>query len=206
MVAALDTEPPAVVAPAPPTHGLAATELYGRTARETELCERASSPAWGYVLLWGNFVAASLALGAATKYASDPAVRSVAPGFIGLSWGGLVGSAYAAMPKCHPYYAGGAPPEGNVKTSVPVVIALTLLAGATAPIMVGIDTGPIPTPWKTEERVTRLFLAGGFGLLGALLPYVPFLSPRTLRAARELERLRVEPAQNGAIVRFSMRF
>lgn len=202
----MDAEPPAAVAPAPPTHALAATELYGRSARERELCEKASSPAWGYSLLWLNFTGISVAISAAAKPSHDVAVRMLGPSFIGLSWGGLVGSAYAIMPKCHPYYAGGAPPEGAVSTSVPVVLALATLAGATAPIMVGVVTGFIPPEWSTQERVMRLVVAGGIGFLSALIPYVPLLSPRTLRAARELEKLRVEPVQNGAIVQWSGRF
>src|SRR5438105_11069306 len=121
-----------------PTHALAATENYGRTARERELVERCAAPAWGYEAVWAGFVGISLAVGAGSKFAPDAAVRSIGPGLIGLSWGGLVGGAYLALPKCHSYYAGGPPPEGSVGTTVPIAIALAVLAGATAPILVGL--------------------------------------------------------------------
>src|SRR5439155_6590970 len=97
-----------------PTHALAATENYGRTPRERELVARCAEPAWGYEAAWAGFVGIALAVGAGSKYASDPAVRTIGPGLIGLSWGGLVGGAYLVLPKCHSYYAGGPPPEGSV--------------------------------------------------------------------------------------------
>lgn len=202
----MDGEPPAIVAPASPTHGQAATELYGRSPREVELCARAASPAYGYALGWLALTGLSFAIGSASKYGDNAGTRMLGPAFLGLSWGGLVGSTYAIMPKCHPYFAGGAPPEGAVTTSVPLVTALVMLAGVSAPIMVGINTGFIPTQWTNEERVMRLVVASGAGLVGALLPYVPFLSPRTLSAARELQRLRVEPVQSGLILGYGARF
>ena len=80
------------------------------------------------------------------------------------------------------------------------------MAGATAPILVGLDTGPLPTAWTTEERVTRIVLSAGFGVLGALVPYMPWFAPRTWRAVRELEKLRIEPAERGAVIGWSTRF
>lgn len=197
-------DPPAAIAQ--PTHPFAATENYGRTERERALCERAAAPAWGYVALWANLFGASLAVGSATKYLSDAGVRMIGPGFIGLAWGGFMGSIWPAAPKCHPYFVGGAPPEGGGVSSVPIALLVATIAGSTAPIMVGVDTGSLPATWTTEERVGRLFLAGGVGFFSALLPYVPLLAPRTWRAALELEKLRLEPAPNGAVVGWATRF
>jgi hypothetical protein len=198
------TDPPAVIAA--PTHPLAATENSGRTERERDLCERAAQPSWGYVALWGSFVGISLAVGSGTKYAPDIGVRMLGPGFIGLSWGGFVGGGYLALPKCHAYYAGGAPPEGETRTTIPIALMLATLAGASAPFIVGLDTGAIPIAWTTEERVGRLGLAAGLGFLGALIPYIPLFAPRTWRAARELEKLRIQPAERGAIIGWSATF
>ena len=52
-----------------------------------------------------------------------------------------------------------------------------------------------------------LFVAGASGLAGfggALLPYL--LPPRTWRAAKELEKLRVSATQGGAFVGITLRF
>jgi hypothetical protein len=203
------TEPPALIVPADhsaPTHPLAATEMYGRSAREQKLVDQCQNPAWGYEAVWAGFVGISLAVSAGAKYAPDIGVRMIGPGLIGLSWGGLVGGAYLSLPKCHSYYANGAPPEGSVGTTIPIAIALSVFAGATAPILVGLDTGPLPAAWSTEERAARVVMPIGFGILGAFVPYIPFLAPRTWRAARELEKLRIEPAQNGAMVGWSTNF
>lgn len=52
----------------------------------------------------------------------------------------------------------------------------------------------------------RLVLASGFGIAGALLPYL--LPPKTWRAAKELERLRAAPTEDGrgAFVSWRVRF
>ena len=215
-------EPPAVVAPAPtaqdgagstapppaapPTHAIAATDYYGRSLREVELCARAGAISWGYIALLVNANAVAAGVEVATKYAPDAGVRMLGPGFVGLAWGALVGGGWLAMPQCHPHYAGGAPPEGDVRTSVPLALALATLAGVTAPVMVGIETGNLVPSWSNEERIMRLVTAGLTGFAGALLPYVPFLSPPNWRAARELERLRVSPVAGGAVVGWSTSF
>lgn len=110
------------------------------------------------------------------------------------------------MPKCHPQYAGGAPPEGDVRSSLPLALGLATLAGVTAPILVGIETGSLAPSWTTEERVMRLVTAGLAGFAGALIPYIPFLAPPNWRAAKELERLRVAPLDRGAWIGWTATF
>jgi hypothetical protein len=208
-------DPPAVVAPAPvanpeqaapPTHAIAATDYYGRTEHERALCMRAASPSWGYIALLVNANVVAAGVHVATKYAPDTGVRMLGPGFVGLAWGALIGGGYLAMPKCHNQFAGGAPPEGDVHSSLPLALGLATLAGATAPVLMGIEMGPLVQSWTTEERVMRLVTAGLAGFAGALLPYIPFLAPPTWRAAKELERLRIAPLERGAWVGYSARF
>lgn len=213
--AAADT--PVVVAPAadaaaaadvasPPTHAIAATDYYGRSERERALCLRAASPSWGYIALLVNANVVAAGVQVATKFAPDAGVRTLGPGFIGLAWGALLGGGYLAMPKCHTQFAGGAPPEGDVRSPLPVAFALAALAGVTAPVLVGVETGGLVQTWTTEERVMRLVTAGLAGFAGAFLPYVPFLAPPTWRAAKELERLRIAPLDRGAWVGYTARF
>jgi hypothetical protein len=49
-------------------------------------------------------------------------------------------------------------------------------------------------------------MAGGVAFTGALLPYVPFLSPKTWRAARELQNLRAATDGKSAYVGYTLRF
>lgn len=214
-------ETPAVVAPAPgtssesggqtppavaPTHAIAATDYYGRDERERALCKRAGEWSWGYIALLVNANVVAAGVEVATKYAPDTGVRMLGPGFVGLTWGALVGGGWLAMPKCHPQYAGGAPPEGDVRSSLPLALGLATLAGVTAPILVGIETGSLAPSWTTEERVMRLVTAGLAGFAGALIPYIPFLAPPNWRAAKELERLRVAPLDRGAWIGWTATF
>jgi hypothetical protein len=92
-------------------------------------------------------------------------------------------------------------------------VATPLLAGATAPLLVGIETGTgaVTTPWSTAERTGRLVTAGVAGAGGALLPYL--IPPKTWRAAKELQKIRVgavastgSAAPSGALVSYTLRF
>jgi hypothetical protein len=198
--------PPAAIAQAPaPTPGppaaakrLAATEYAPREGRERELCTAAGRTDTLYIAITAKAAVGSIVLHVATKNASDVGVRMLGPGFVGLSWGWLLGGGYLAFPKCHPNFAGEPPPEGGAREIWPVALTLATLSGATAPMLTGVITGPLVSTWTTEERVGRLVVAGVMGFAGALLPYL--LPPRTWRAARELERLRVEAGPDGAVL------
>jgi hypothetical protein len=198
--------PPAEIAPAPPplaappvaAQRIAATEYAPREGRERELCMQASRADTLYMAITAKAFLGSIIIQVATKNASDIGVRMLGPGFVGLSWGWMLGGGYLAFPKCHPNFVGDPPPEGGGRPAWPVAITLAALSGATAPMITGVVTGPLVSTWTTEERVTRLVVAGVSAVAGALLPYL--LPPRTWRAARELERLRIEAGPQGAVL------
>jgi hypothetical protein len=185
---------------------LAATDIRPRNEEERRLCAKASNPDWLYL---GGLLAldvGSVLLHPQIKYNESQAVRTFGAGFIGLSWGATLGGGVLALPTCKPYWAPGAPPEGDVRRGWPLTLALATVAAGTSPLIVGIVTGSLPRNWSFEERSSRLWLAAGSGFAGALLPHIPFLSPKTTRAARELERLRVDPTVGGAQVTYTVRF
>jgi hypothetical protein len=137
------------------------------------------------------------------KYSDSVALRAiVSPGVIGVTWGATVTGTFLALPKCEPHWIGEAPREGDVRTSWPLAISLALVAGATAPILYATAIGnnlqftnvppsagdPNPPVWSTPEREAHIVVAGVAGFAGALLPYV--IPPSTVRAARELDKLR----------------
>lgn len=200
------TPPPdlhgAEVAPRPP---LAATDIYPRDAQERELCDRASGADWLYMAVPPFLVAGAIVLDSqGLKYQDSAFVRTLGPASVGLTWGFFVGGFYLALPKCSPHWVPGAPPEGDVRATWPMAIAMAMFAGATAPIVVGIETGPLPTSWTTAERAGRVVTAGLVGFGSALLPYV--LPPKTWRAAKELQRLRATVSEEGAYVSWGMAF
>jgi hypothetical protein len=185
----------------------AATDERPRGDVEAELCAKASQRDWLYI---GGLVlldVGSILLDAnAIQLSAQTGVRLVGPGLVGLSWGATVGGGYLALPKCSPGFVGSAPPEGDVRQSWPLAISLALLAGATAPVLVGLETGtgPVTLPWSVTERSARLFVAGGAGFVGALVPYL--LPPKTWRAAKELERIRAGADATGAYLTYTVRF
>ncbi len=185
----------------------AVTEYRPRGAVEVDLCDRASHVDWVYA---GGAVladAATVALDSLFFQAQTAAgVRLIGPSLIGLSWGFTVGGGYLALPKCSPDFVRAPPPEGGGHADWPMAVSLTLLAAATAPVIVGIETGggDVTLPWSTTERSLRLVLAGAGGAIGALLPYV--MPPRTWRAAKELERIRAGADARGAFVGYSLTF
>jgi hypothetical protein len=187
-----------VTASAPSAYAYAPGDIYPRTDRERDLCDRASRPDWLYL---GGLVALDvgavwLGTSDSVKFSSSVPVRTSGAAMIGLTWGATLGGAWLALPKCSPSWLDTPPREGEVGASWPLAFAVALLAGATAPIVNGIAIGNLPVEWSTFEREMHVAVAAAFGFGGALLPYV--LPPRTLSAARELEHIRIEPLLTGA--------
>lgn len=133
-------------------------------------------------------------------------VRLLGPSLVGLSWGFTLGGGYLALPKCSPDFVRARPLEGGRHAVWPIAVSLSLLAGATAPVIVGVETGEgkATLPWSTTERSMRLVLAGTGGVLGALVPYL--LPPKTWRAAKQLERIRAGADAHAAFLSYSLKF
>lgn len=202
----MDSLPPQV--PAAATYAYAAGDIYPRDARERELCARASHPDWVYLGALAALDVLAFGVGSSEghKYASNVLVRMTGPAMIGVAWGATIGGAWLALPKCSPEWIGDPPREGNVRETWPVALSLALLAGATAPIVNGIAIGSyLPVEWTDFERAMHVVVAGIAGFGGALLPYA--IPPRTVRAARELERIRLGmDARGGMFLGYSARF
>ena len=191
--------------PSPPAYVYAATDYRPRGAREVELCASASHIDYlymGTVVL--SFAASIYTDVHYVQYARAPGVRLIGPALVGLTWGGVLGGGYLAQPKCSPDWIVSAPPEGNFRLSWPLAAALGLLAGASAPILMAYETGPVPYEWPVWERSSRVLVAAGSGFLGALLPYA--LPPKTWRAAKELEKIRARGDSTGAFVSYTLKF
>jgi hypothetical protein len=194
--------PPGIPAPAAYTAvAPAATDIGPRQgadeAKEKDLCDRASVPDYPYLAGGLALVVGSIVLDSDFfRWQSSPGVRTIGGGFVGFSWGALVGSLYPAMPKCSAYGIRTAPPEGDVRSDVPVAFAMALLAGATAPLIMGVEQGPLVEFPTVSERATRVVVAGVAGFGAAFLPYL--LPPRPVRAMRELEKLRAGSDGHGA--------
>ncbi len=175
--------------PAPPTYGYAATDVRARTPREIELCDRAGSVDWLYV---GGSVALTVGaafLDADTKYEGSPAGRMIGPLAFGTTFGFTFGGGYLSLPQCSRDWINGGTPEGERRTHWPLTIAIALLAGAVAPVVQEAVNGTDGTYWSDGERASRVIVTGLTAFGGAFLPYL--LPPRTWRAARELENLRL---------------
>ena len=199
--------PPPLPPPPPPAYVYAATDERPRGPREIELCKKASAPDWVYfgssVLLTAGAIVGDTFARNAT---SSEFVRDLGPSAVGLTWGFTLGGGYLAIPKCAPDYVASRPPEGDARTNWEIALAFAALAGLTAPFVMATETGTIPVQWSDAERVGRLALSSGFGIGGALLPYL--LPPKTWRAAKELERLRAGTTEDGhgAFVSWRVRF
>jgi hypothetical protein len=132
------------------------------------------------------------------KYTGSIPLRMSGPLMIGLTWGATIGGAWLALPQCSPDWVGESPREGGDRAIWPMALSLALLAAATAPIVNGIAIGSnLPHDWTDLERGTHVVVAGLAGFGGALLPYV--LPPRTWRAAREIERIRMGAGAGGGM-------
>ncbi len=212
MVAAVDApqvqlppEPAASQAAAGPR--LAAVDLGPMNAEQAELCHDAGQFDWMYlgvlVLADGGAIALD---SAALQSESHAAVRLVGPGLIGLTWGWTVGGAWLTLPQCSPGYVNTRPLEGETRSVTPLAVGLGLLAAATAPVIVGVETGEGPGTllWSPGERVMRLVLASATGAIGSAMPYV--LPPRTWRAVRKLQRVQAGADAHGASVSYAFPF
>lgn len=207
MVPALD----APVTPPPPprvddTHYVfAASDIRPRTAKEIELCEAASHFDWQYTGSFALGFAASLYANISPlKNNGNVGMRLLGPALIGFTWGGFLSGGYLSLPKCDPLFTQGPPPEGNVRSPFPLAVAITLVAGVTAPMMDYGFLGPVKLFWAVEERSARVFVAAGFGMLGAIFPYI--LPPRTWSARKQLDRLHVDGTAGGAAMTYTLRF
>jgi hypothetical protein len=194
-----DTEMVAPAAPAP--------ELPGAVSAERDACARASRVDVPYLGAMVLADAGTVVLDVeAFRSSGQPGVRMVGPALIGLSWGWSVGGAYMTLPQCTPGWRPGQAPEGDTRRVGPLTLSFSLLAAAMGPVIVGVETGQGSSTlaWAPGERVLRLVVAGGAGVVGSLLPYV--LPPRPWRALRELEHLRAGADAHGAVVSYAIRF
>jgi len=196
----VDSLPPAPPSVAVPGSHIAPGEFYPRDSRERELCRQASRPDWLYVAGLAALDAGSFWLTSveAVKGSGIPIVRYSGPVAVGLAWGGTIGGGWLALPKCSMSWVGEPPLEGDSRAAWPLALSLTLLAGATAPVINGVFVGSEPPRWSTEERAGHVIAAGLAGVGGALLPYL--MAPRTWSAARELQRIRIAADMEGRIV------
>lgn len=190
----------------PPLYAFAPGDIYPVGAREKELCDAADHPDWLYLGALLALDAGSIYLNSAVKFEDAAWKRQLGPAAIGLSWGATIGGGYLAMPKCEPHWVPTAPREGQVRSRWQLALSLALASSISAPFIMGIATGyPLPDNWSTEERSMRLVVSSSLGFVGALLPYV--LPPRTWRAARELERIRLSGGgSNGTYVTYGFAF
>ena len=197
--------PPPIIAPSRATHLSAPSDIYARDARETELCDRADSPDWLYL---GGLLALDVGAAfvqSAVKYTDSIPLRYVGPASVGFAWGATLGGGYLSLPKCEPHWISHSPREGGVRETWPLAIAIAAIAAVTAPVIFAVESGfNQPIEWTTQERMAHVFTAGGMALAGSLLPYL--LPPRTWRAARELQRLRLSTDAKGAVFMYSVRF
>jgi hypothetical protein len=210
----LDSLPPAPLPSPPAITADAPGDIYPRSARERELCDSASRPDFIYL---GGLLALDMAsfwggVQPFFKYSDSLPIRFLGPIIVGTSWGATVGGAWLALPKCSPEWVAETPREGQVRARWPLAIALATLAGITAPVVNAIALGNcsgacinnLPANWTTFEREMHIVAAGFAGFGGALLPYL--LPPRTLSAARELDRIRFEADGHGAYVQYVAAF
>jgi hypothetical protein len=188
---------------APPAYVYAATDERPRTPHEIELCKKASSTDWLYLISGLVLTTGAIALDTELRALSSEGLRYLGPSAVGLTWGFTIGGGYLSLPKCSPDYVSSRPPEGNVRTEWEIAIAFAALAGLTAPVLEATETGIIPEQWSNTERVMRLVLSSALGIGGALLPYL--LPPKTWRAAKELENLRAGATEDGRGAYFSWR-
>ena len=203
MVPRVDAPP--ATEPSPPAYTYAVTDLQPRQAREVELCAQASSFDWQYTGAFVlGFVASVYVNIGPLKLSQEPGIRLIGPGLVGFTWGATLSGGYLSLPKCDPMWAGGPPPEGDVRASWPMATAIAVLAGVMGPIMDYSFLGPVKQEWTVRERSARIFVGAGAGVLGALFPYL--VSPKTWAARKEIDRIRVEGTPGGAMLGWHVTF
>jgi hypothetical protein len=188
---------------------LPAIEFGPANAEQATLCEKASHFDWLYMS--GMLVATAGAVvvdSQVLQSSSDAGVRVLGPGLVGVAWGWTVGGSYLTLPQCSPDWVNTRGPEGDTRTDPPLALAIgfSLLAAATAPVIVGVETGEGPTTllWSPGERAARLAVAGVTGAVGSVMPYL--LPPRSWRAMKELRRLKVSADTKSASIDFGFAF
>jgi hypothetical protein len=194
--------------PDPPAYVYAANDERPRGPVEQELCDRASTTDWLY--MGGSVASFAFSVYADLhwfQFSNQPGVRTIGPALVGTTWGFTLGGGYLAQPKCSGFVK-SAPPEGDVRTSWHLALALAGLAAISAPMieywgLYNFGDG-VPLDWSVSERRLRLFAAAGGAFGGALLPYL--LPPKTWRAAKELERIRLGTDARGSWVSYTVRF
>ena len=188
-----------------PPYVYAATDIRPRQAKEIELCERASHFDWVYTGAFALLYVGSVWMNIDyLKQTSTASVRMIGPVLEGFTWGGFLSGAYLSLPKCDPLWAQSPPVEGNVRAAWPIATAIGLLAGITSPILDYVWLGQVKVGWAVEERSARIFVAGAFGVIGSLFPYV--VPPRTWAAAKQIEHLRVDGYRDGAGLSYRVQF
>jgi hypothetical protein len=199
--------PPVDAAPPPPpaAYAYAPGNIYPVGDRERELCDTASTPDWLYI---GGLVALDVgSIFVSTQYlkygVGEPA-RLFGTALGGLTLGATFGGTYLALPKCDPHWVSYSPREGEVRATWPLAVSLGIISGVIAAGAYGVEVGPLPQLWSTEERAAHVLLAGLSGLGGSFLPYL--LPPKTWRAAKELANIRAGVSANGGFLGYAFSF
>ena len=204
----MDAQPPPPttdIPSEPPAYVYAASDIRPRQAREIELCEKASHFDWLYT---GSFVVGFIGANYASlgylKHNPQPNVRLLGAGLVSFTWGGFLSGGYLSLPKCEPERAVSIPPEGDIRASWPIAIAISALAGLTAPLVEATFVGLSPPTWSPTERTTRVFVNIGAGIVGSIFPYI--VTPRPWAAKKELEKIRLEGMPSGAMLGWQTTF
>jgi hypothetical protein len=203
----LDAPQVQVAEPTTVTDPSSATAVGPANREEADLCRAAGQLDWAYLGAMVLADAGAIVLDSQVLQSSGQAgVRLLGPGLVGLSWGWTVGGAYLTLPQCSTDFARTRPAEGDTRSVWPLTLSFTLLAAATAPVVVGVETGEGngTLQWSTTERAMRLVIASATGVVGSVMPYV--LPPRTWRALRKLDRLRAGATAHGAVLSYAVVF
>ncbi len=203
----MDAPPVQVVEQVTVANPTSATALGPVTKEEADLCHAAGEFDWPYLGVMVLADAGAIILDSQGFQSSgQTGVRLVGPGLVGLTWGWTVGGTYLTLPQCSTSFTRPSPAEGTTRSMWPLTLSFTLLAAATAPVVVGVETGEGNGTllWTPAERAMRLVIASATGVVGSVMPYV--LPPRTWRALRKLERLHANPTTHGAVFSYAVAF